>query len=117
MKELIAIPGLLGDQDMINILYQDGIMIAPDRYNYQHVIHKKYILTHMKELREAVIIHFITEDKPWKGSYLFPFSLEYYHYLRKHQDLLTNLKWWAQKPLGVINIVKKRKRWEKSKDN
>ena len=119
MKELMSIPGYLkcGDQDIINILYQDSIMIAPDYFNYQHVVHKKYILSNLRQLKKVVMIHFITEDKPWKGSYLFPFSLEYYHYLRKHQNLLMNLKWWVQKPLGVINIVKKRKRWEKSKDN
>ena len=114
MKELMSIPGYLkcGDQDIINILYQDSIMIAPDYFNYQHVVHKKYILSNLKQLKKVVMIHFITEDKPWKGSYLFPFSLEYYHYLRKHQNLVTNIKWWFEKPVGVLNIVKKRKRWE-----
>ena len=115
MRELMAVPNYLklGDQDIINILYQKGIIIASDFFNYQHVIHKKYIINHLKDLKKVVIVHYITEDKPWKGSYVFPFSLEYYHYLKKYQTLTGNVNWWMKKPIGIYNIVKKRREWIK----
>lgn len=71
-----------GDQDIINILFQDKIEVLPDNFNYQHVIHKMYILKHLKELSVVDAVHFITNDKPWHFTYCFPYSWEYYVLLK-----------------------------------
>lgn len=102
-----------GDQDIINILFQDRIKVLPDSFNYQHVIHKLYILKNSKELTEVECVHFITNDKPWHCTYCFPYAWEYYILLKKYFNKAEILGWWIAKPMGLINIVIKHIKWKK----
>lgn len=108
MNRLMAQGGLTcGDQDIINILFANKIYLLPDAFNYQHGIHKKYVLQHKEEVNKAAVVHFITSDKPWFSTYAFPYTREYYSYLKKYIGLGEKLKYWIQKPLGLVKIVKK----------
>ncbi len=99
----------LGDQDIINILFTEKMYFFPDTFNYQHCIHKKYILKHKKEVEAAAVVHFITSDKPWFGTYVFPYTKEYYGYLKKYFGIWKKLKYWLLKPAGMVKIIKKHK--------
>lgn len=101
------------DQDIINILFSGQICLLPKEYNYQYVIRKKYVLKHMKEAKEAVIVHFITADKPWKGTYVFPYLWEYYKYLRAYLSISDKVRYWLLKPKGVIDGLKTHVRYMK----
>lgn len=103
-----------GDQDIINILFQDVLMVTDYRMNFQRVVHKKYILLHKEEVREAVVVHFITADKPWKETYCFPYMREYYQYLKKYIGFGKKVKYWLYKPLGLVYIVKKHQDYKAS---
>lgn len=94
---------LMGDQDIINLLYKDSMAILPDTYNYQR--HLKKIRTLVKErtgYRNSVIVHYITKDKPWKPTHFFPYSSEYYSYLKKYLSKPKKIVFWAGKPFGVV---------------
>lgn len=96
-----------GDQDIINILFANKIYLLADAFNYQHGIHKKYVLQHKEEVNKAAVVHFITSDKPWFSTYVFPYTREYYRYLKKYMEFGEKLKYWIQKPIGLVKIAKK----------
>lgn len=109
---------LLGDQDIINLLFAGHIEKVSNIYNFQRLIHKAYCLKHPALVKKTVIAHFITRDKPWKNEYLMVYALEYYAYLRKHLTVPQRLAWWAGKPKGVKNMFDRHQHWinlEKSK--
>ena len=109
---------LLGDQDIINLLFAGHIEKVSNIYNFQRLIHKAYCLKHPALVKKTVIAHFITGDKPWKNEYLMIYALEYYAYLRKHLTVPQRLAWWAGKPKGVKNMFDRHQHWinlEKSK--
>lgn len=114
MSRIMFLPECkMGDQDMINILFDQEIEKLPRAYNYQKLIQKKYILKNKKELDEVKIVHFITGSKPWQGTYCFPFMREYYKYLKKYLSLRERIKYWYEKPLGLIYIFIKHSQWKK----
>lgn len=98
---------LCGDQDIINILFAQKICLLPDAFNYQHGIHKKYVLQHKSEVDKAAVVHFITSDKPWFSTYVFPYTREYYGYLKKYLTAKDKFKYWIYKPAGVVKVFKK----------
>ena len=104
---------ICGDQDMINILFQNEIKILPDIFNYQHLVHKMYVLRHKQETKNVQIAHFITGDKPWKNGYCFPYAREYYSYLKKYLNTSEKIIWWLAKVKGVIEIIEKHIKWKK----
>lgn len=110
---------LLGDQDIINLLFVGHIKKVSNIYNFQRLIHKAYCLKHPSLVRKTVIAHFITGDKPWHNEYLMVYALEYYSYLRKYLTVPQRLAWWSQKPKGIKNMYDRHKEWvdlEKTKE-
>ena len=102
---------VLGDQDIINLLFVGHIKKVSNIYNFQRLIHKAYCLKHPLLVRKTVIAHFITGDKPWNNDYLMVFAREYYSYLRKYLTVSQRLAWWAGKPKGVKNMFDRHKEW------
>jgi lipopolysaccharide biosynthesis glycosyltransferase len=102
---------LLGDQDIINMLFAGHIEKVSNIYNFQRLIHKAYCLKHPSLVKKTVIAHFITGDKPWKNEYLMIYAGEYYSYLRKYLTVPQRLAWWAGKPKGVKNMFDRHKEW------
>ena len=51
------------DQDAINLLYQNEIIVFPEKFNYQKLVNKGYCLKHSKELKDVVIAHFVSTVK------------------------------------------------------
>ena len=104
LMETLDLP--MCDQDLINVMFENQICLLPQEFNYQYVIKKKYVLKNMKEAKKAIIVHFITSDKPWKGTYVFPYLWEYYKYLRKYLSIKEKLNYWFLKPKGIVEGLK-----------
>ncbi len=102
---------ILGDQDIINLLFAGHIEKVSNIYNFQRLIHKAYCLKNLSLVKNTVIAHFITGDKPWNNDYLVVYALEYYSYLRKYLTIPQRLAWWAGKPKGVKNMYDRHKEW------
>lgn len=102
---------VMGDQDIINLLFKGHIEEVPIYYNFQLLIHKAYCIKHPALMRRIAIAHFITGDKPWNNDYLIVFAREYYSYLRKYLTLKQRAAWWLGKPKGVVNMFERHKRW------
>ena len=116
LKEISNIMGqpeniVMGDQDIINLLFKGHIEEVPIIYNFQLLIHKAYCIKNPSLMRRVAIAHFITGDKPWNNDYLIVFAREYYSYLRKYLNPLQRMAWWIGKPKGVINMIKRHKKW------
>lgn len=102
---------ILGDQDIINIIFAGHIKKVSNIYNFQRLIHKAYCLKNPYLVRKTVIAHFITKDKPWHNDYLMVYAREYYSYLRKYLTVPQRLAWWLQKPKGIKNMYDRHKQW------
>ena len=116
LKEISNIMGqpeniVLGDQDIINLLFKGHIEEVPIYYNFQLLIHKAYCIKNPALMRMIVIAHFITGDKPWNNDYLIVFAREYYSYLRKYLTPGQRMAWWLGKPRGVVNMFERHKKW------
>ena len=109
MSEPIKI--VLGDQDIINLLFAGHIGKVSNIYNFQRLIHKAYCLKNPLLVKKTVIAHFITGDKPWHNDYLMVYAREYYSYLRKYLTFPQRLAWWVQKPKGIKNMYDRHKEW------
>jgi len=97
----------LGDQDIINLLFEDSIDFMPNTFNYQSHLLKLKTAFHHRELNEVIIIHFITEEKAWLPTYFYPLVGEYSTYLKKHLSLNGRIRYWLGKPRGIlIHFVK-----------
>lgn len=102
---------IMGDQDIINLLFAGHIEKVSNIYNFQRVTQKAFCLKHPLLVKRAVIAHFIATDKPWHNDYLIIYATEYYSYLRRHLTVLQRLAWWVQKPKGIINMYNRHKEW------
>ena len=102
---------ILGDQDIINLLFVGHIEKVSNKYNFQRLIHKAYCFKNPSLVKETVIAHFITGDKPWNNDYLIVFAREYYSYLKRYLTVSQRLAWWAGKPKGVKNMFERHKEW------
>ena len=102
---------IMGDQDIINLLFAGHIQKVPLMYNFQRVAQKAYCLKHPSVVKNTVIAHFIATDKPWHNDYLIIYAREYYSYLRKYLTVPQRLAWWLQKPKGIKNMYDRHKDW------
>ena len=102
---------IMGDQDIINLLFAGHIEKVSNIYNFQRLIHKAYCLKNPALVKKTVIAHFITGDKPWHNDYLMVYAGEYYSYLRKYLTVPQRLAWWLQKPKGIKNMYDRHKEW------
>lgn len=102
---------IMGDQDIINLLFRKHIEKVSNIYNFQHLTLKAYCLKNPSLVKKVIIAHFIAEDKPWHNDYLIVYAREYYSYLRKHLTGPQRLAWWVQKPKGIINMFDRHKKW------
>lgn len=94
---------LMGDQDIINLLFKDSLSMFPNEYNYQKHLNKiRTMLFHRESIRNAVIVHFITNDKAWNPTHFYPYTFEYYKYLKKYLSKKDKFLYWIGKPLGVV---------------
>ena len=109
---------IMGDQDIINLIFAGHIKKVSNNYNFQRLTQKAFCLKHPSLVKNAVIAHFIDTDKPWHNDYLIIYAREYYSYLRKYLTVPQRLAWWIQKPKGIKNMYDRHKKWvdsEKSK--
>ena len=102
---------IMGDQDIINMLFAGHIEKVSETYNFQRLTQKAYCLKHYSFVKKAVIAHFIAADKPWHNDYLVVYAREYYSYLRKHLTVSQRFAWWIHKPKGVKNMYDRHKEW------
>lgn len=102
---------VMGDQDIINLLFAGHIEEVDNIYNFQRLIHKAYCLKNPALVKRTVIAHFITKDKPWHNDYLIVYAREYYAYLRKYLTPKQRIAWWLGKPRGVLNMYERHKEW------
>lgn len=102
---------VLGDQDIINLLFKGHIEEVPIYFNFQLLIHKAYCIKNPALLKKIIIAHFITGDKPWNNDYLVIFAREYYSYLKEYLTPKQRMAWWLGKPKGIINMYQRHKKW------
>lgn len=61
------------DQDLINLLYGERILLAPDRYNLNpNILYiREYLCYNFApwRMRKPAVIHYMGSGKPWKDSY------------------------------------------------
>ena len=102
---------IMGDQDIINLLFAGHVAKVSTSYNFQRLTQKAYCLKNPSLVKNAVIAHFIAEDKPWHNDYLIVYAGEYYSYLRKYLTVSQRIAWWLQKPKGIKNMYDRHKKW------
>lgn len=94
------------DQDVFNKIYDGKIQKIDRKYNYGSFISISYKLKNRNELRDAVIVHFITSYKPWKNEYCLFYMKEYWNYLKKYLTKEQQREYWMHKPLAYCNLAK-----------
>lgn len=96
------------DQDILNKVYDGKIQTLDRKYNYgvHSNISYKYKLKNPNEFRDAVVVHFITSNKPWKNDYCRFYLKEYWNYLKKYLTREQRREYWMCKPLAYFNMVK-----------
>ena len=97
---------LYPDQDIINIIYDGKIQEMGSEYNYYAVTNISHKLRNRNELKEAVIVHFLTSNKPWKNDYCLFYMREYWNYLKKYLTREQQREYWMHKPLAYCNLAK-----------
>ena len=69
------------DQDVINIIFQDGIMMLDKKWNVQLAYYSKYNDSTVNYLNfSAKILHYICEIKPWQYEYENLYKLQFFKY-------------------------------------
>ena len=94
------------DQDIFNKIYDSKIQEMGSEYNYYAITNISHKLRNRNELKEAVIVHFLTSNKPWKNNYCLFYLKEYWNYLKKYLTREQQREYWIRKPLGYFNLVK-----------
>ena len=94
------------DQDIFNKVYDSKIQEMGSEYNYYAITNISHKLRNRNELKEAVIVHFIMANKPWKNDYCLFYLKEYWNYLKKYLTREQQREYWIRKPLGYFNLVK-----------
>lgn len=65
------------DQDILNKIYEGRIKEIHKKYNFGAVTSVMHKLKNPEELQNAVVVHFITSNKPWKKEYCLFYLREY----------------------------------------
>ena len=94
------------DQDIINIVYDGKIKEIDRKYNYFAIFGIIYKLKNRNEFRDAVIVHFLTANKPWKKEYCRCFLTEYWKYLKKYMTKKQQREYWMYKPCAYFKYYK-----------
>ena len=94
------------DQDIFNKVYDSKIQEMGSEYNYYAITNISHKLRNRNELKEAVIVHFLTSNKPWKNDYCLFYLKEYWNYLKKYLTREQQREYWIRKPLAYFNLVK-----------
>ena len=71
------------DQDVINIVMQEGIKLLPTEWNTQVYNGTSSNVNDFKFIERSAIIHYIGNIKPWSLYYKFAIKKFYFLYLRK----------------------------------
>lgn len=103
MSALIKRNNLLADQDIINSIFNNQIKLLPIIYNNHYLVQKKFALKERKIMKDTIVAHFSGSIKPWTKEYFFPYTKEYYLYLKKYIVLNERIKYWLYKPIAVLN--------------
>ena len=59
---------LLHDQDVINLTFEDSLIITSQEWNYQF-----FACPQLQDLSGIKLLHFITEQKPWRSGNISPY--------------------------------------------
>ena len=94
------------DQDIFNKVYDSKIQGMSSEYNYCAITNISHKLRNCNELKEAVIVHFLTSNKPWKNDYCLFYLKEYWNYLKKYLTREQQREYWIRKPLAYCNLAK-----------
>lgn len=94
------------DQDVFNKIYDGKIQKIDRKYNYGAYNSISYKLKNRNELRDAVIVHFFTANKPWKNEYCLFYMKEYWNYLKKYLTKEQRREYWKHKPHAYCNLAK-----------
>lgn len=86
------------DQDILNKLYEGKIKAIQKKYNYGAITSIMHKLKNPEELQNAVIVHFISSNKPWKNEYCLFYLREYWSYLQKYMTEEQQNAYWQHKP-------------------
>lgn len=85
------------DQDLFNKIYDKKIEQVGEIYNYgatTNILHK---LRRPGEVKKAVIVHFVSNYKPWHNDYCSFYVLEYWKYLKKYLSKEQQKDYWKHK--------------------
>ena len=99
---LIQRKDLLGDQDIINIMFNGQIKLLSIIYNNHYLVQKRFAIKERVIMRDTIVAHFSSNIKPWTKEYLFPYTSEYYSYLKEHIDIKKKLEYWIYKPISLM---------------
>lgn len=102
---LIQRKNLFGDQDIINILFENQIKLLPIVYNNHYLVQKRFALTEREIMKDTIVAHFSSNIKPWMKEYFFPYTNEYYSYLKRYIDTKKKVEYWLYKPIAVMNGI------------
>lgn len=86
------------DQDILNKIYEGRIKEIHKKYNYGAVTSVMHKLKNPEELHNAVVVHFISSNKPWKKEYCLFYLREYWSYLQKYITEEQQSAYWRHKP-------------------
>lgn len=91
VRRALAFPTLpTVDQDVLNYVFRDSVLLAPQRFNLQAsvmtLVRKRKSAAEAEDYLEAagapVVIHYTTADKPWKNPDC-PMGKEFWKYARR----------------------------------
>lgn len=78
---------LHGDQDILNIYFENKIKYFPEKYNYRPRFYYKF------KIFNPVIIHYYGCEKPWQKEYCHEYKFIYYKYAEDRiEDKATSLE-------------------------
>ena len=97
---------LFEDQDLMNVIFQDSKLVLPIKYNFQagflwnnrYWDYKKYEEEFKEGLKDPVIVHFSTDDKPWHiysyGHHPYKSTFKKYQLMTKWQNVRYEHRPW-----------------------
>ena len=72
-----------GDQDIINYIFQEKILDFDIKYNYSYPYINEYDDDYYNSrAKDPTIVHYITDEKPWKPGTTVYMKSEYFKYLK-----------------------------------
>lgn len=81
--------GLFADQDPLNLYLEDDILYIDPKWNLQttlinSILYKGRLAeNYIHSYKDAKILHFVGEKKPWKLKFYLPFKYTYFQYYKE----------------------------------